>query len=98
MNAAHPPVEIGGLISRSPGVKNGSPRISGTGIMVRTVARWNQAGFSPEEIAAKHRSLRLEQIHAALAYYYANRDEIDSELQELDREADRLEADAAART
>jgi uncharacterized protein (DUF433 family) len=94
MSLADAPVEIGAFIARKPGIKNGSPHIAGTGILVRTIARWNQAGVSPEEIAAKYHSLRLEQVHAALAYYYANRREIDRELDQLEREADKLQAEA----
>jgi uncharacterized protein (DUF433 family) len=37
-------------------------------------------GLTPEEIAAKIEHLTLAQIHAALAYYHANRDEIDSDI------------------
>ena len=33
-------------------------------------------------------------MHAALAYYYANRRETDLEIEELDREADKLEAES----
>ena len=94
MSAIYAPVEIGAFVSRNPGIKNGSPHISGTGILVRTIARFEQAGFSPEEIAVKYRSLRLEQVHAALAYYYANRADIDAELEQQDREAALLEAGA----
>ena len=36
--------------------------------------------MTPEEIAAKIEHLTLAQIHAALAYYHANRDEIDSDI------------------
>jgi uncharacterized protein (DUF433 family) len=95
MNAA-PPVEIGALITRSPGIKNGSPHIAGTGILVRTIARFDPAGLSPEEIAAQYRPLRLEQVHAALAYYYANRSAIDAELERMDREAAQLEVESSA--
>ena len=95
MSATAGSVDIGELIGRSSGVKNGSPHIAGTGILVRTLARWEQQGFLAEEIAAKYRSLRLEQVHAALAYYYANRRQIDAELALLDREAEELEAAAA---
>jgi uncharacterized protein (DUF433 family) len=80
MNASTPAVEIGTLIACSPGIKNGSPHISGTGILVRTIARFERTGLSPEEIAARFGPLRLEQVHAALAFYYADRQEIDSDL------------------
>lgn len=87
-------VEIGQLIARTPGIKHGSPHIAGTGVLVRTIARWSQAGLLPEEIAAQYGFLRLHQIHAALAYYHANRGEIDAELARLDEETEKFEAEA----
>jgi uncharacterized protein (DUF433 family) len=97
VNAAEAQVDIGTLIARSPGVKRGSPHIARTGVLVRTIARWHQTGLSPEEIAAKYDFLKLEQVHAALAYYYANRAAIDTELLSLDDEADQLESAARSR-
>ena len=37
-------------------------------------------GWSPEEMHLQHPHLSMAQIHAALAYYHANRDEIDEDL------------------
>ena len=89
-------VEIGGMISRTPGIKHGSPHIAGTGVLVRTIARWSQAGLLPEEIAANYGFLQLHQVHAALAYYYANRAEIDADLARNNTEAEHFEAEARA--
>ena len=86
-------VEIGGLITRTPGIKRGVPRVAGTGITVRTIARLHQQGLTPEEIAISRYNLRLEQVHAALAYYFANRDEIDSDIARQDDAALRIEAE-----
>src|SRR6266478_2332048 len=97
MNATEVPVEIGTLIARTPSIKRGAPHIAGTGVLVRTIARWNQTGLSPDEIVAKYGFLGLDQVHAALAYYYANRLAIDTELLRLDDEADQLEAAAPPR-
>jgi uncharacterized protein (DUF433 family) len=36
--------------------------------------------LTPEQIAARIEHLSLAQIHAALAYYHANRDEIDRDI------------------
>ena len=44
------------------------------------IAGWHNLGLTPEEIAAKIEHLTLAQIHAALAYYYANREEIDADI------------------
>jgi len=37
-------------------------------------------GMTPEEIALEYPHLTLAQVHAALAYYHANRDEIESDI------------------
>ena len=73
-------VDIGTLIGRSPEIRRGRPCIAGTGVTVRRIAGWHNLGLTPEEIAAKIEHLTLAQIHAALAYYHANRDEIDSDI------------------
>jgi uncharacterized protein (DUF433 family) len=73
-------VDIGSLIDRSPEIRKGRPCIAGTGVTVRRIAGWHNLGLTPEEIAAKIEHLTLAQIHAALAYYHANRDEIDSDV------------------
>ena len=91
-------VEIGSLITRTPGIKHGSPHIAGTGVLVRTIARWSQEGLLPEEIAAKYGFIQLHQVHAALAYYYANRAEIDADLARNDAEGECFEAEARAGT
>jgi uncharacterized protein (DUF433 family) len=91
-------VEIGSLITSSPGIKRGAPRVAGTGITVRTIARLHQQGLTPEEITFSRFNLRLEQVHAALAYYFANRAEIDADLAHQDKEAARIEAEIADKT
>jgi uncharacterized protein (DUF433 family) len=73
-------VDIGTLIERSPEIRRGRPCIAGTGVTVVRIAGWHNLGLTPEEIAAKIEHLTLAQIHAALAYYHANRNEIDSDI------------------
>jgi uncharacterized protein (DUF433 family) len=73
-------VDIGTLIERSPDIRKGHPCIAGAGVTVRRIAGWHNLGLTPEEIAAKIEHLTLAQIHAALAYYHADRDEIDSDI------------------
>lgn len=73
-------VDIGTLIERSAEIRKGRPCIAGTGVSVRRIAGWYNLGLTPEEIAAKIEHLSLAQIHAALTYYHANRDEIDSDI------------------
>jgi uncharacterized protein (DUF433 family) len=83
-------VDIGTLIERSPEIRNGRPRIAGTGVTVRRIAGWYNLGLTPEEIAAKIEHLSLAQIHAALAYYHANRTEIDDDIAVEDALTDSL--------
>jgi uncharacterized protein (DUF433 family) len=81
-------IDIGTLIDRSPEIRKGRPCIAGTGVTVRRIAEWHNLGLSPEEIAAKIEHLTLSQIHAALAYYHANRDEVDSDIAAEDAAAE----------
>ncbi len=83
-------VEIGTLITRTPGIKGGDPRIAGTGIPVKRIAVCHRMGMEPEQIAARYGDLTLAQVHAALSYYYANRAEIDADLVAEAAEYDRL--------
>jgi uncharacterized protein (DUF433 family) len=48
-------------------------------------------GLIPEEIVRKFGHVSMAQVHAALAYYYANQAEIDSDLESEARETDALE-------
>jgi uncharacterized protein (DUF433 family) len=73
-------VDIGTLIERSPEIRQGRPCIAGTGVTVRRIVGWHNLGLTPEEIAVKIEHLTLAQVHAALAYYHANREEIDSDI------------------
>lgn len=72
-------VEIGTLIDRDPGIRGGRPKIAGTGLTVNRIAGWYKLGMTPEEIALEYPHLTLAQVHAALAYYHANREEIDGD-------------------
>lgn len=72
--------DIGTLITRSPDIRGGRPRIADTGVTVRRIVGWYKLGLSPEEIADEYGHLTLAQVHAALAYYHANREEIEADL------------------
>ncbi len=90
--------DIGTLITRSPEIRGGRPRIAGTGVTGRRIAVLHQQGFKPEAIAEGFGHLSLAQVHAALAYYYANRSEIDDDLAQEETEYDRLERRHASDT
>lgn len=74
-------VDIGTLITRSPTIRGGRPCITGTGVTVRRIVGWYKLGLDPDEIADRIEHLSLAQVHAALAYYHANRYEIESEIE-----------------
>jgi uncharacterized protein (DUF433 family) len=86
--------DIGTLIISSPEIRGGRPRLSGTGVTVHRVVSWYKLGLEPEQIADRLGHLSLAQVHAALAYYHANRQEIEAELEAEEREADELAAGA----
>jgi uncharacterized protein (DUF433 family) len=83
-------VDIGTLITRTPEIRGGRPHIAGTGITVRRVVGWYKLGLSPEEIADRIGHLSLAQVFAALAYYHANREEIEADIAAEEIEAERV--------
>ena len=79
------PVDIGTLIVSTPGTLGGRPRIAGTRIGVETVAILWKQGYTAEDIVnGVFTDLRLDQVHAALSYYFANRDAVDRRVMEDD--------------
>ena len=83
--------DIGTLIIRSPKVRGGRPRIAGTGVTVRRIVSWYKLGLSPEEIADEFGNLNMEQVYAALAYYHANREDIEADLKNEEMVAEEIE-------
>jgi uncharacterized protein (DUF433 family) len=82
--------DIGTLITRDPRIRGGRPILAGTGVSVRSVVIHHQWALTPEDIAAQFGHLSLAQVYAALTYYYANREEIETDLAEEDLLYDRL--------
>ena len=83
--------QIGSLIDSHEGVHGGRPCIAGTSVSVRRIALWHTAGLIAEEIVRKFGHLSLAQVYAALAYYHANREEIDADLESEARNTEALE-------
>jgi uncharacterized protein (DUF433 family) len=75
-------IDIGTLISRTPGLHGGVPHIVGKGVTVRRIVSWHQRGLMPEEIAHRIGHVTLAEVYAALTYYHANREEIEADLQQ----------------
>lgn len=76
-------------IVSDPKVRGGRPVIAGTGIRVSDIVAYHLYGdeLTPEEIADNFR-LSLGQVHAALAYYYLHKAEIDEEMSQAEQEAE----------
>lgn len=91
-------VDIGSLISRRPDFKGGRPVIAGTGVTVQRIAMWYKLGYSPEETARQIRHVTVAQVYAALAYYHANREEVERGFAEDEAAGERLEAERRALT
>lgn len=89
-------VDIGTLIVRTPGTCGGRPRIAGTRMSIRSIAIDYNAGMTPEKIAEEFPHLTLAQIYAGLAYYHANKDEVEAEIIAYYEECKYLEAEYIA--
>ena len=57
---------------------------------MQRIATWHNGGLIPEEIVHKIGHINLAQIHAALAYYYVNKSEIDQYIASEAREEEQL--------
>jgi uncharacterized protein (DUF433 family) len=58
-------------------------RIAGTRVGIETVLRDYREGASPEEIVLRYPTLSLEQIHASITYYLANREQVEPYLERV---------------
>jgi uncharacterized protein (DUF433 family) len=76
-----PPQDRVRIVS-TPGTCGGRPRIDGHRITVEDVAIWHERmGMSPDEIVSSYPTITLSDVHAALAYYYENRERIESDIE-----------------
>jgi uncharacterized protein (DUF433 family) len=73
-------VEISTLIETTPGVNGGKPFVSGAGVSVHQVSILFNEGATPGEIVERYEGLTLAGVYAALAHYFANREQIEAEL------------------
>jgi uncharacterized protein (DUF433 family) len=87
-------VDIGTLITQTPGVYGGRPCLAGTRFPILEIAVHYNAGIPPEQLAEEF-GLALDKVYAGYAYYLANKKKIDDDLEEEREEY--LAAKAAAR-
>lgn len=74
---------VGERITKTPGVCGGRACIAGHRVRVLDIAIWHELrGWSVDEMVAQATSLTLSDVHAALAYYYDHREEIQDEIRE----------------
>jgi uncharacterized protein (DUF433 family) len=89
-----PPPDRVRIVS-TPGTCDGRPRIDGHRITVEDVAIWHERmGMSPDEIVSSYPTITLSDAHAALAYYYENRERIDADIEEGRRFVQEMRAKA----
>jgi uncharacterized protein (DUF433 family) len=82
-------------IEKTPGVCSVQPRIAGTRIKVKHVYTWvERMGMTPAQVVAEYPHLTMAQVHAALAYYWSNRDEIHQDIDNEDKLIAELKAKA----
>jgi uncharacterized protein (DUF433 family) len=74
-----PATDIGVLLERTAGFRDGRPCIRGTGITVHNIAARFEGGDSIETINEDLPRATLAGIHAALAYYFLHKDEVEAE-------------------
>ncbi|MGB5710881.1 MAG: DUF433 domain-containing protein [Waterburya sp.] len=73
--------DIGTLIVSNPDICGGRPCIEGSRITVRYIVIEYRSGMTPEEMLENKPYLSLAKIYAALAYYHANKEEIDADIE-----------------
>ncbi len=83
-------VAIESFLISTPDVCGGRVRIDGSRITIQRVATLYRQGMTAEDIAGMYPHLMLGQVYAALAYFHANRDQIEAELAASDSEYDEL--------
>jgi uncharacterized protein (DUF433 family) len=93
VTAGHPADRVR-IVSTS-GICGGRPRIDGHRIQVEDIAIWHERmGMSPDQIVSEYPSITLADVHAALAYYYENRERIDADIEAAKQYAEEMKAKA----
>ncbi len=67
-------------IATDPAICGGKPHITATRIRVTDIHAWHERqGMSPDEIVSAFPTLTLADVHAALAYDWDHRDQVEAE-------------------
>jgi uncharacterized protein (DUF433 family) len=71
-------------ITKQRGVRGGKACIDDTRISVVDVVALLKQGLGDQQIVERYPALNLAQVHAAISYYYENREELEADLAEDD--------------
>ena len=82
--ASTAPFDIGTLIEVTPGVYGGRPCLAGTRMPIMQIGVLHSEGVSASEIARRW-ELDIVKVYAGIAYYLANKEAIDAEVEEETR-------------
>jgi len=65
-------------------------RVKETRVGIETIL-WDylELGLFPEQIAARYRTLSLEQVYATITYYWRNREQVEAYLRAVETEIER---------
>jgi uncharacterized protein (DUF433 family) len=78
-------------ITKTPGVCDGKACIAGHRVRVMDVVIWYEyMGMSPDDIVDQIPGITLSDVHAALAYYYDNIEEIREDIRKNDAIAEQF--------
>lgn len=83
-------VQLETMLEQSDDTCGGRLRIAGTRITVHQIAALHKQGLAAQQVVENCPYITLAQVYAALAFYHANREEIDAELAGEDADFDRL--------
>ena len=70
--------------------EDGALRIKGTRVGIETIVSNFNEGLSPEQIARGFPRVTLAQVYGAIAYYLDNKQLIDDDMAESQRELDKI--------
>src|SRR6266498_3897616 len=80
-------------ISKTPEIQGGKACIAGHRIRVMDIVIWHEdLSMSPDEIVTAYPHITLSDVHAALAYYFDNVEEIRNDIRRNDALAEQLRA------
>ena len=90
--ASKPITELSSLLVSREGYREGRPCLRGTGITVHNVAAAYMMGGTVAEMCESNPDLDPSLFHAALAYYFANKEQIEADLDQDEKEERELAA------